>query len=325
MKRLAGRPVARRAPLDTFGVSNHNPPVLESFAAGAVALALRIFGLGIERPYVKALGVARDSIAATTVYFGFGVIFLLPVAIIQFAANPAIFDGAEKWLGAALISGVIYTIAFHAYVYGMSIGEVSFLSPLYASMFVFLYAMDVTIGEANLAPVPVAGILAVALGIIFISAAPGVKPVELLNPLFFLKKPGAAGMLVYSFGLALGRMVDKSAADIAPPVMYALIDNLPCVIFGIVFLALRGRLVKIPLLAKERTGVAIIGAFAGMYAYVFMLVALRHFNPSVIEPVSQLSVFIAIWLGGRMFGERVKARYLPAALVVAGAAMVTWG
>lgn len=299
--------------------------MLESFAAGAVALALRIFGLGIERPYVKALGIARDSIAATTVYFGFGILFLLPVAIYQFAADPAIFAGIETWIGAALISGVIYTIAFHAYVYGMSIGEVSFLSPLYASMFIFLYAMDVTIGQAKLAPVPVAGILAVALGIIILNAAPGVKIGELLNPLFVLKRPGAAGMLIYSFGLALGRMVDKSASDVAPPVMYALIDNLPCVIFGVVILAMRGGFMKIPNLAKERPGIAAIGAFAGMYAYVFMLVALRHFNPSVIEPVSQLSVFIAIWLGGRMFGERVKARYLPAALVVAGAAMVMWG
>ena len=56
-----------------------------------------------------------------------------------------------------------------------------------------------------------------------------------------------------------------------------------------------------------------------------LLYALDYFPPSVVEPVTQLGVFIAIALGGLWFGERVRARWLPAALVVCGAALVLFG
>ena len=46
---------------------------------GYLALLGRTVGLGLERPLVKALGRNRDSIAATTVYFGIGELLLLPV------------------------------------------------------------------------------------------------------------------------------------------------------------------------------------------------------------------------------------------------------
>jgi uncharacterized membrane protein len=45
-------------------------------------------------------------------------------------------------------------------------------------------------------------------------------------------------------------------------------------------------------------------------------------RPSIAEPVSQLSVFISIWLGGLWFGESVRARWLPALLVVVGAGLL---
>ena len=44
--------------------------------------------------------------------------------------------------------------------------------------------------------------------------------------------------------------------------------------------------------------------------------------PSVVEPVTQLGVFIAIALGGLWFHEPVRARWLPAAMVVGGAGLL---
>jgi hypothetical protein len=45
----------------------------------------------------------------------------------------------------------------------------------------------------------------------------------------------------------------------------------------------------------------------------------------MVEPVAQLSVFIAIGLGGLWFGEQVRARWAPSALVVLGAALLMLG
>ncbi|MEP0814490.1 MAG: EamA family transporter [bacterium] len=289
---------------------------------GALALLGRTVGLGVERPSIKALGKGRDSIAATTVYFGLGELLLLPLVAWQWATPPGYAADIGAWILPALASGAIYAVAFNTYVWGMSIGEVSYLSPLYASMFVFLYAMDLLAGNAKFGLLPAAGVAAVALGVILLQIEPGRRVLEILNPLNVLRRPGAVGMLIYAFGLALGRIIDKSAADVAPPVLYAFVDNAPCVIAGIAILAFRGRAGLIARLARERFWIAAIGAFAGMYAYVLMLVALDFFPPSVVEPVTQMSVFIAIALGGIWFKEPVRARWLPAALVVAGAAIL---
>jgi uncharacterized membrane protein len=303
----------------------HNRSMFGILLVGWLALAGRIVGIGFERPLVKALGRERDSFAATTVYFGFGEILLVPLIIREFIAYPGAIADVRLWIAPALASGIIYTVAFHSYVWGMAVGEVSYLTPLYSSMFIFLYVLDVTFGNAQLALIPLAGVLAVALGIIFLNIEPGARMRDVLSPASVLRKPGAIGMLVYSFGLALGRMVDSSAASVAPPVLYAFVNNSLCVLFGIVFLAFRGKARLIVKLARERTAIAFFGAFAGMYAYVLMLVALDYFNPSVIEPVTQLSVFIAILLGGLWFHEPIRTRWLPAMLVVIGAALVFAG
>jgi uncharacterized membrane protein len=204
----------------------------------------------------------------------------------------------------------------------MSVGEVSFLAPLFGTSFVFLYVLDVTFGEAQLTFAASLGILAVTAGVVFLNIAPGLKLATVLNPLTALRQPGAWGMLLYAFGLAVGRMVDKSAADSAPPLLYALCNNSLSVLGGLAILAVGGRLPALVKLTCERIGIAVIGAVAGMGAYVLLLVALDYYNPSVVEPVSQLSVLIAVWLGGRMFGEKTGLRWLAAVLVIAGALLL---
>lgn len=292
---------------------------------GYLALAGRTIGLGLERPFVKALGRGRDSIAATTVYFGIGELLLMPLLAWQWLSTPGYAAGIGGWIGWALLAGVIYAISFNTYVYGMSIGEVSLLTPLYATMFIWLYAMDIAFGDAHFSWLALAGILLVMAGVAFLNVAPGRSLAQVLNPLTVLKAPGAWGMLIYAFGLALGRMVDSQANDTAPAVLYAVISNAPCVLSGIIYLAIRGRARLLGALARERLWTAVFGSFAGMYAYVLMLVALDYFEPSTVEPITQLSVLIAVGLGVWWFREPLRARWQAAVLVVAGAAVLLSG
>ena len=296
----------------------------QSVTTGYLALAGRTIGLGLERPFVKALGRQRNAIAATTVYFGIGELLLLPMLAWEWLSTPGYFAALPQWLPWALLSGAIYAVSFHVYVYGLSIGEVSLLAPLYATMFVWLYAMDLLAGHATFSWLAVAGIALVTLGIVTLNIAPGRNLWQVLNPWHVITQPGAWGMLVYAFGLALGRQVDKQAAGIAPPVLYALIDNAPCVLAGIAILAFQGKANLLGNLARERTWIAVVGAFAGMYAYVLMLVAIDYFPPSVVEPVTQLSVLLAVALGAWWFKEPLRARWLAALLVIAGAVLLLW-
>jgi drug/metabolite transporter (DMT)-like permease len=292
---------------------------------GYLALAGRTLGLGLERPLVKALSQGRDSVAATTLYFGIGELLLIPLWAWQWYCDPAYVARIGEWIIPAAITAVIYAVSFHTYVYAMGVGEVSYLTPLYATAFVWLYVLDVLFGHAHLGWLPACGVGAVTLGLAFLNAAPGRAWRESLSLGRLWRQPGVWGMLIYAFGLATARLIDKSAADSAPPVLYAFINNSLSVLGGLALLAMRGQAGRIPALLKARPVIAIVGAVAGMGAYVLMLVALDYFNPSVVEPVTQLSVFIAIALGGLWFGEPVRTRWIPSALVVLGAALLMLG
>ena len=292
---------------------------------GYLALAGRTLGLGFERPLIKSLGKGRNSIAACTLYFGLGELMLIPVFAWQWAHDPGYAAQIGAWILPALITGVIYAISFHTYVYAMSVGEVSYLAPLYATAFIWLYMLDVVFGNAHLAAVPISGIALVSLGFIFLNLAPGRSVREALKTTWTLHQPGTWGMLVYSFGLATARMVDKSAADIAPPVLYAFLNNSLSVLAGLAILAWQGRGGTIPALFRERGWVALIGAVAGMGAYVLMLVAIDYFNPSVVEPVTQLSVFLAMGLGAWWFGEKIHTRLWAALFMLVGAYLLIAG
>ena len=289
-----------------------------------IALILRIIGLGFERPLVKALGQGRDSIAATTLYFGIGIGMLLPLVLWQAWLDPQYFARFHDWILPCLASGLIYAVSFHTYVYAMSVGEVSFLTPLYSTAFLFLYLLDIIFGDAVFGLLPFLGILVVMLGVVLLNLKPGADWHRTLNPLLVLRQPGAWGMLIYSFGLASARLIDKGVAGVAPPLAYAFLDNLPAVLAGVVILAFRRQLPALATLHRERTWIAWIGALSGMGAYVMLLVALRDLRPSVVEPVTQLSVFIAIAMGGLWFGEQTRTRWLPSALLVLGAALLLW-
>ena len=130
-------------------------------------------------------------------------------------------------------------------------------------------------------------------------------------------------MLTYAFCLATGRVIDSLGIEHAPVTAYALVTNTPAVAIGLGWLIARGKLSVLRDLIRERPGVGIASGVVGIGAYLLLLVAMAHgIPPSVAEPISQLSVFISMWLGGRWFGEPVQARWAPALLLVVGAVLL---
>jgi len=67
---------------------------------GVFALLGRIVGLGLERPWVKALGRERGSIAATTLSFGLAVLLITPIVVWQYATGS--FESFKKFSGRKL-------------------------------------------------------------------------------------------------------------------------------------------------------------------------------------------------------------------------------
>ena len=100
---------------------------------GYLLLALRIIGLGLERPLVKRMGLGYDPFAVTTPWVFFGEVMFAILILFRASGDPTYFQGVMEWLPLALIPGLLYGVSFHAYVNALKIGEVSLLTPLFAS------------------------------------------------------------------------------------------------------------------------------------------------------------------------------------------------
>ncbi|GEM_PF-950062 len=299
---------------------------------GYLFLAARVIGMGLERPLVKRLSLGRDATAATVLYVGLGELLFLLVLAVQALGRPDLCAGALGWLPLALIPSLLNAACFFSFIRAMRIGEVSLLTPLFAVSFIVIYALDVAAGYAPLSALPLSGVLLVTLGVVLLTPGSertaGTEALWVrLDPRWLLSQPGAVLMLINALAFAGARYFDKTLAPQAEPVLYALIVNAPTVLIGLAVLAWGGRRGgagpgALAALLRERWPVALTLTLFGQGAFLMLLYALDYFPPSVVEPVTQLGVFIAIALGGLWFGERVRARWLPAALVVGGAALL---
>ena len=299
--------------------------------AGYLYLLGRVIGMGLERPLVKRLGRGMDATAVTVTYVGLGEVFFLVLIAAAALRQPGYFDGMLAWLPLALIPSLFHALSFHTFVRAMEVGEVSLLTPLFAAGFILMYIYDVLAGYAQLNWLPLSGVLLVALGVSFLN--PGADDADgsqsplawnwrKLDPRWILRQPGAVLMLINAFGVATARYFDKTLAAEAEPLLYALVVNLPTVLIGLALLARKSSLREITRLISQRWQVATVLVVLGQGAFLLALLAFDYFPPSVVEPVTQLNVFIAVALGGLWFGERVRTRWLPSAMVVAGAVML---
>jgi len=308
--------------------------------AGYAYLVGRVIGMGLERPLVKRLGVGFDPTAVTTLYVGLGQVMFAIVIAWQALGRPDYFAGMGSWLPLSLVSGICVAVSFHTFIRAMRVGEVSVLTPLFSTGFIFMYVFDVLAGYARLHWLPLCGVLLVTLGVAFLSPPPqssnggGLDAfLKRLNPAWVLKQPGAVLMIINALGVAVGRYIDKTLSTDAEPVLYAFTVNSLAVIVGLVLLGfgtLRGaggmrgscELAELKRLFMARWQVAVVLTFFGQGAFLLLLYSLDFFSPSVVEPVTQLGVFIAIALGALWFKEPVRARWVPGAMVVLGAGML---
>ncbi len=299
---------------------------------GYALLLGRVVGMGFERPLVKRLGQDRDPTATVVLYVGLGEVLFLMLWLAQLLHGGGGAGTLPAWLPLALAPGALNAVCFFAFIRAMRVGEVSLLTPLFATCFILMYAIDICAGFARLHWLPLCGVLLVTLGVVFLSPG-GATPAtsggwRRYNPQLLLRQPGAGLMLLNAAAFAGTRFFDKTLAPDAEPLLYALVVNAPTVLIGLALLAhgtLRhagSKLRCLAALARERWGTALWLTLFGQGAFVLLLYALDYFPPSVIEPVTQLGVFIAIALGGLWFGEQVRARWLPSAMVVLGACLL---
>ncbi|MHB8947154.1 MAG: EamA family transporter [Bacillota bacterium] len=295
-------------------------------ALSYLALLGRIILLGFERVFVKRLGEGRGSVETTFVFFGLAALYLLPVAAVFGPPSPA-------FLRYAVPSGVIYSLAFVFYVKSLTTGEVSVVSPLVNLNSLFLLALAAAFRGERFTPLKLAGTLAIIVGAALLQA-PG-EPRRRGGRdgrgggrdsrsgggrgfIALIHYPPALAMAAYAALLAVTRIIDRGGIGVVSPATYALtIYSIIALCLG-VYLAVRGRLGKAWALFVDRPVLALLAGVVNAYSYLLLMYAFVGLPLSVAEPVSSLSLFVTAYLGAVMFGEKVRGRLVPSALVVLG-------
>ncbi|MHB8926863.1 MAG: EamA family transporter [Bacillota bacterium] len=278
-----------------------------------LALLGRIILLGLERVFVKRLGEGRGSVETTFVFFGLAALYLLPVAAVFGPPDPA-------FLRFAVPSGVIGTLAFVLYVNSLSTGEVSLVSPIANLTSLFLLFLAVAIRGERFTLLKLVGTLAIVFGASLLGApgAEGRRRRRSRGLLALMGHPPALAMMAYAALLAVTRVIDRGGLGVVNPVTYSLaIYSVIAICLGL-FLAVRGRLGKAWALFVDRPVIALLAGVVNAYSYLLLLYAFVGLPLSVAEPVSSLSIFVTAFLGAAMFGEKVRGRLVPSALVVLG-------
>jgi drug/metabolite transporter (DMT)-like permease len=286
-----------------------------------VLLALRILGMGLERPLVKRLGIGYSGFSTTVVFVGTGQLIFAAILLVQWLLNPHCFDNLLTWLPLALIPALCYGVSYNAYCQALSEGEVSLLTPLYASGLVLIFFIELAMGLTTFSMQALLGILLVALGVAIFNIEAG-KLRHALNPLHLLRLPGARWMLLCAACIGTGRSIDKLLAPDAPEFQYAFVTNFFPVVFGLIMLAYRGNTGQVIRQFTQRWKLALAVSIAGHGALVALFYSLDYVAASVAEPVTQLSVFVSILFGGLWFGENIRARWLPSVLIVVGVVLL---
>ena len=276
------------------------------------AMGVRIILLGFERIFLKLLGKNQtkdQSLAITTVFFGFGTLGLLPFAIPTLEIS--------SFLIYPIISSMFYSIAFWMYTASLQTGEVSLVTPLYNFNLIFILVFSTLFLQEPFTILKLTGVIAIFIGLSYLQR--GISFQDSLKSLF--KDKAAQLMVGASLLIAIGRIIDGYALDLAnslDEIVYSFLIYFLITVALLIMLTIK-RDIKQPInIIKEQPTLSVVSGLTNAGTYLFLLIAYDFLDVSIAEPIGALNVFIAMILARYIFQEDIKQRLIAAGLIVLG-------
>lgn len=274
-------------------------------------LAGRILLLGIERIVVKRLGEGADAFSAAFLFFWIGGVLLLPFVGLDVQAGALSDLSFAPW---TLVTGAIYAVAFTCYVKSLSEGEASLVSPLYNFNIFFLALMAWFFLGEPLSAFKFAGLCLLVYGSSFL-----VRRESVLKALGALLEDRACRfMMLASFLIAVGRIIDKTLMTSAPPITYSCLLYWVISAYLLLYVNLRGRGREPWRLLRARPWDALAGGAINGYSYLFLLFAMTGIDVSVAEPASMLGLVVTMFLSKWLLHETIGRRLVGAGVMIVG-------
>ncbi|MHA2060517.1 MAG: EamA family transporter [Candidatus Ranarchaeia archaeon] len=275
-----------------------------------LALSIRIILLGFERVFLKMMGLkAREdqSIVVTVVFFGFGAIVLLPLAVLPLLNS---LDGIFN----AAISSVFYAVGFVFYSASLRRGDVSLVSPLYNFNLVFILGFSVFFLGESFTPFKVLGLVLMFFGLSYLEK--GNNIITSLKNVFTQRS--CQLMVIASLFISCGRIIDGFTVQSANPLTYAFFIYLFVTIYLLAVLSLRKKHIEIVELVRTAPKLSLASGAVNGLSYLALLIAFTAIEVSIADPASTLNIFIAMLLAARLLKEEVKQRLFATVIIVLG-------
>ena len=268
----------------------------------------RIIFIAFEKIFVRMLGDRQGNIdynlSATFLFFIFGAIILLPLAVF-IPVNNLIF------LLPCYGSSLLYTIYSYSFVTSLATGETSLVTPIYSLnglillIFSFLFLAE---------PFTLTKIIGVILMIVGVSLLKNIR-----NPLYsigyIITDIPSRMMFLAVTSQCLGRIIDKYYLPNVHPITYSTILYFFIALNLLVILLIKRKANTILKVFHEKPIVSITSGLINGFSYLFLLYAMQQIDLSLAEPLTNLSLVLTLLFSFLFFKENVIEK-LPGSILI---------
>lgn len=273
-----------------------------------IALLGRIFLLGYEKIVVKKLSNGVRSESSAFLYFFIAAVSLIPTLV--FVSGTIHL----KLFIPLIISSIVYGVAYLFYIKALSSGEASLIAPLYNLSLLFLLLLTTIFLGEKLSLAKMGGILLLLYGASLLGEGENL----IISMKNLTQNKASLYMVIASFFIASGRVIDGYAVGGVNPLIYAFGINLGISMFFLIYILSAKSMKKTIALFKERPKIAILSGTINSYSYLLLVFAFTHIDVSIAEPASMLSTVVTVILAHFIFGENIGKRLIPAIIMVCG-------
>lgn len=272
-----------------------------------LALVGRIFLKGFEQFYIKKI---KDYDPGTVSFWLYSLTLILYSPI-------AVYLGIDdvSFLPYVVIACLFYFIGYLLYVRAIQIEEISLVGPVQNFMAFFVLILGILLLGESFSFLKLGGVLLLFFGAYFLTS--GMNFFESYKKL--VKNKGVFLMLLSTFFIAFGRIIDGYVVQTVSPIIYIFFMEIVICSYTLAYLAFKKKLGEVKKMIKEQPGLTICMGINNAFSYLFLLIAFTAIEVSVAEPLSLMSAIVAIFLGKIFFGEKIKNRLVAALIMILGA------
>ena len=262
---------------------------------------------------------ALDKQAFIWWYEVFGLLFFTPVFL--FALFRESFSISITYV---LLSGMAHFIYWYFFSTALNKGDLSLIYPIMRSSPALVLIFSITILRENMSPLGISGILLVVFGVYTINMTK-FGLLELGKPFQSLLSDRATQFALLTLvSVAFYSLIDKLAVSRMNPIIFAYIY--PWVSLGLLTVYMFKAKTKGTLKREwqSRKGSILACGVLSIFGYFLILLAFTRERMSYIVGLRQLSIVIAVLLGGHFLKEKNRMIRITSSIIIfAGCYLIT--